>query len=83
MKRSLISLTAPLLLVATSILITGCDSNPAKATTETVAEREERCMATGSHLPRRDCRDVKMIDPESLRNAVPTLGNAGGAAGGK
>ena len=45
-------------------LLAGCESNPAKAdaapaqpSSQASAEENERCMVTGSRLPRANCRD--------------------------
>ena len=36
------------------------------ADNEETKVKDERCFATGSNLPRRDCRDVVKVDPERV-----------------
>jgi hypothetical protein len=49
-------------------LIAGCA--PAQVQTankdEETKVKDERCFATGSNLPRRDCRDVIKVDPSRV-----------------
>jgi hypothetical protein len=47
-------------------LLTGCASNDVKTAQKEDQTISERCFATGSNLPRRDCRDVKAIDPSRV-----------------
>lgn len=39
----------------------------------TASDREERCMVTGSNLPKRDClKDVTLLPPSSAERTLST-----------
>jgi len=60
--------------------LTGCASEPQKdasASKSAVANKEERCMVTGSNLPKRDClSDVRVLPPSAVEGVLPTLRGA-------
>ncbi len=60
--------------------LAGCASEPQKdasAGTDAVAKKDERCMVTGSNLPKRDClADVKVLPPSAVESVLPTLRGA-------
>ncbi len=60
--------------------LSGCASEPrnaAGAGKDAVATKEERCMVTGSNLPKRDClSDVRVLPPSAVEGVLPTLRGA-------
>ena len=66
-----------LLLAGTVLLLAGCASNGAteeKASASAAADKEARCMVTGSNLPKRDCRnDVVVLPPAAAETVMPVL----------
>lgn len=61
----------------TLVLLAGCASNGAteeKASASAAADKEARCMVTGSNLPKRDCRnDVVVLPPAAAETVMPVL----------
>jgi hypothetical protein len=63
--------------VMAAIALLGCAAAPsgpatAQSAAETDAERDARCMVTGSMLPKRDCRaQVQTVSPAALDGARP------------
>lgn len=53
------------LAVSTTLLLTACASMPE----DTPESREGKVYRTGSNLPSKDYGDVKVIDPEAVRDA--------------
>jgi hypothetical protein len=53
--------------------LTSCASDPpAGAGAAAPVAKEERCMVTGSNVPKRDCRnDVVILPPEAAGSVVP------------
>jgi hypothetical protein len=56
------------------LLLAGCAS-PAKTNADgTAVVKEERCLVTGSNLPKRDClRDVTVLPPSAADTVMPVL----------
>jgi hypothetical protein len=58
----------------------GCASEPrnmVSAGKDAAATKEERCMVTGSNLPKRDClSDVRVLPPSAVEGVLPTLRGA-------
>jgi uncharacterized protein YcfJ len=53
-------------------LLSGCASNETKTAQAEDQVISERCFATGSNLPRRECRDVKSVDPSKVEFPTQT-----------
>jgi len=69
-------------LLVCSAFVAGCASNTAKTAQAEDQVVSERCFATGSNLPRRDCRDVKSVDPSKVEfpsQTQPVSRGSGGA----
>ncbi len=62
------TLLRPFFLIAfAAALSVGCAPvHVAEKNDEEIKVKDERCFATGSNLPRRDCRDVVKVDPERV-----------------
>jgi hypothetical protein len=66
-------------LFASLLSVGACTSNPTKTASDESNVISERCFATGSNLPRRDCRDVKTVDPAKVEvNVTPPAPARGG-----
>jgi nitrous oxide reductase accessory protein NosL len=69
MKMQLLALMVPFVMVA------GCASAPPDATaSKAAASKDERCMVTGSNLPKRDCKgDVVVLPATAVDQVLPVL----------
>lgn len=76
MQSQLTSISAVLL---SGCLLLGCASEPRQqaAAAPDAAARDERCVVTGSNVPKRDCRgDVRVLPPaavETLQSTMPRI----------
>lgn len=56
------------------MVVAGCASTATPGTETKTATKEERCMVTGSNVPKRDCRgDVTILPPSSVETVMPVL----------
>jgi hypothetical protein len=62
MKQKVMKIVALLFATSSTIATLGCASAP-DATANAPLAKEDRCVVTGSNLPRRDCRDLVDVLP--------------------
>ena len=73
-------LTKSMVAMLGGVLLSGlsaCASEPQQDSAAVVA-KEERCMVTGSNVPKRDCRnDVKVLPPSAVESVMPVMPGPG------
>lgn len=65
-------------MAACGLALAGCAS-PVKTNADgTAVAKEERCLVTGSNVPKRDCRnDVVVLPPSAVETVMPVLPGPG------
>lgn len=60
--------------VACALILAGCASTETTTAQTSAATKEERCMVTGSNVPKRDCRaEVTVLPPSAVGSVMPVL----------
>lgn len=66
------------MLAASVMVLAGCASTETTNGQASAATKEERCMVTGSNVPKRDCRgDVNVLPPSAVDSVMPVLPGPG------
>ncbi|HOB02644.1 MAG TPA: hypothetical protein PLJ16_09425 [Casimicrobium huifangae] len=69
-----ILLTRVSLVAGALSLLAGCASDGQAQPEATARVKEERCVVTGSNVPKRDCRhDVEKLPPGAVEALMPVL----------
>ena len=56
------------------VFLAGCASDGQAQPEATARSKDERCVVTGSNVPKRDCRhDVEKLPPGAVESLMPVL----------